>query len=183
MDSNPPLTFKIATEEWEFEQIHRLNYKTFVEEIPQHEANLTKMLVDQFHEENTYFICLRGDQLIAMVAVRARRPFSLDKKLKNLDSYLPKFGSICEIRLLAVEKPYRYGLVPYKLLQKMGHYCRQQRYELWLISGTVQQQKLYEHIGFVPFGPPVGPVEAQFQPMYLTLETVSEKFLKEEVHI
>jgi len=27
-------TYKIASEEWEFEQIHRLNYRTFVEEIP-----------------------------------------------------------------------------------------------------------------------------------------------------
>jgi hypothetical protein len=26
-------TFKVATERWEFEQIHELNYKTFVEEI------------------------------------------------------------------------------------------------------------------------------------------------------
>ena len=34
-----PLVFKFATEEWEFEQIHRLNYRTFVEEIPQHQAS------------------------------------------------------------------------------------------------------------------------------------------------
>ncbi|HRE06968.1 MAG TPA: hypothetical protein PKX00_15250 [Opitutaceae bacterium] len=30
------LHFKLATEAWEFEAIHRLNYRTFVEEIPQH---------------------------------------------------------------------------------------------------------------------------------------------------
>jgi hypothetical protein len=29
-----PIEFRIATEDWEFEQIHRLNYRTFVEEIP-----------------------------------------------------------------------------------------------------------------------------------------------------
>ena len=28
-----PLTFKVATEEREFEQIHRLNYETFVQEV------------------------------------------------------------------------------------------------------------------------------------------------------
>lgn len=32
--SPPALTFKIATEEQEFEQVHRLNYRTFVEEVP-----------------------------------------------------------------------------------------------------------------------------------------------------
>ena len=53
-----PLTFKVASEDWEFEQIHRLNYGTFVEEIPQHEGNAEKSLVDTFHGENTYFICV-----------------------------------------------------------------------------------------------------------------------------
>jgi hypothetical protein len=33
------LTYKIASEPWEFEQIHRLNYRTFVEEIPLHVSN------------------------------------------------------------------------------------------------------------------------------------------------
>src|SRR5262249_48533664 len=31
--------------------------------------------------------------------------------------------------------------------------------------------KLYQHLGFVPFGPLVGSAGAQFQPMYVTLET------------
>ena len=33
------LVFKVASADWEFEQIHRLNYRTFVEEIPQHASN------------------------------------------------------------------------------------------------------------------------------------------------
>ena len=39
MSAQPQLVFKFATEEWEFEEIHRLNYKTFVQEIPQHQAS------------------------------------------------------------------------------------------------------------------------------------------------
>ena len=31
------LIYKVADQDWEFESIHKLNYKTFVEEIPQHE--------------------------------------------------------------------------------------------------------------------------------------------------
>ncbi len=31
------LIYKVADQDWEFERIHKLNYKTFVEEIPQHE--------------------------------------------------------------------------------------------------------------------------------------------------
>ena len=76
-----PLQFKVATEEWEFEQVHELNYRTFVEEIPQHQATSTPRLVDKFHAENTYLVCLCGNQVVGMIAARGRRPFSLDQKL------------------------------------------------------------------------------------------------------
>ena len=84
------LTFKIAETSEEFEQIFHLNHETFAGEIPQHEAKASKKLVDKFHDENIYFICKKGDELIAMVAYRDKRPFSLDAKVPNLDSYLPK---------------------------------------------------------------------------------------------
>ena len=107
MSARTPLVFKVASEDWEFEQIHRLNYRTFVEEIPQHAASPAQRLVDKFHAENTYLICLAGRTLAGMLAVRGKRPFSLDQKLKDLDSYLPAGRKICEIRLLAVEKQFR----------------------------------------------------------------------------
>src|ERR1051326_5685775 len=96
MTSQPRLKFKIATEEWEFEAVHRLNYKTFVEEIPQHEARATQRLVDKFHHENTYIICLNGKELVGMMAMRGKRPFSLDKKVEKLDSYLPEGRKLVE---------------------------------------------------------------------------------------
>ena len=166
-----PIEFKIATEDWEFEQIHQLNYKTFVEEIPQHQPSGAGRLVDKFHDENTYVICLSGKQLIGMLAVRAKRPFSLDQKLPNLDSYLPPGRSVCEIRLLAVEKNYRMGQVSVGLLRFVGDYCKSHGYDLGVISGTTRQQKLYKHMGFVPFGPLVGTGDAVFQPMYITQES------------
>lgn len=87
--STSALQFKIATEDWEFEQIHELNYRTFVEEIPQHQPAEQPRLVDKFHEENTYLICVAGNRVVGMLAARGRRPFSLDQKLANLDSFLP----------------------------------------------------------------------------------------------
>jgi len=107
MNPQEPLVFKVATEDWEFEQIHRLNYKTFVEEIPQHQASPTQRIVDKFHAENTYLICLSNQKLVGMLAVRGNRPFSLDQKLPELDSHLPPGRTICEIRLLAIERKFR----------------------------------------------------------------------------
>jgi GNAT superfamily N-acetyltransferase len=162
--------FKIATEPREFEQIHKLNYETFVEEIPQHRPHKGRTLVDKFHKENTYVICTDKDKLIGMLSVRNKRPFSLDEKLSNLDSYLPRNRAKCEIRLLSIRKNYRHTLLFRDLISKTVKYCRRQGYELAVISGALKQQKLYEHIGFVPFGPIVGTPEASYQPMYLTIE-------------
>ena len=64
-------------------------------------------LVDKFHPENTYLICLSGRKLAGMLAARGNRPFSLDQKLEKLDSYLPAGRKVCEIRLLAIEKKFR----------------------------------------------------------------------------
>lgn len=169
------LTYKIATEDWLFEAIHRLNYKTFVEEIPQHGQNPDKRLVDKFHHENTYIVCLRGRRLRGMVALRAKRPFSLDQKLDGLDSYLPTGRSLCEIRLLAVETTERSGIVFHGLMRALLQHCRAQGYDLGVISGTVRQLKLYKHLGFIAFGPRVGMAGAQFQPMYIALEAVESR--------
>ncbi|HXT39574.1 MAG TPA: GNAT family N-acetyltransferase [Candidatus Angelobacter sp.] len=174
MNAERKLKFKIAVDETEFEQIFRLNYKTFVEEIPQHAPNPEHRLVDRFHHENTYLIALDEDQLVGMMAVRDKRPFSLDEKLGNIDRYLPPGRKICEVRLLAVLASHRNGMVFQGLLKLLLDYGLSQHYNLAVISGTVRQQKLYKHLGFVPFGPLVGSQDAQYQPMYLTLEEFVE---------
>jgi len=172
MKQTSALVFKVASERREFEQIHSLNYRTFVERIPQHPPNVEKKLVDKFHKENTYFICLRDKKLLGMICVRDKRPFSLDEKLENLNDYLPVAKSICEIRLLAVEKYCNTSRIFFNLITRVAHYFMSQGYDLAIISGTVLQLKLYRHIGFVPFGPLVGRNGAKFQPMYITKEAV-----------
>jgi aspartate aminotransferase-like enzyme/GNAT superfamily N-acetyltransferase len=166
---SPGVRVKIASEPWEFEEIHRLNYRTFVEEIPQHQANADGVLVDRFDRENTYIIALDGRRLLGMIAVRGTRPFSLDAKLPDLDAYLPPAQRVCEFRLLAVDPPHRAGRLLQPLIEALWHHCEARGYDLALISGTTRQTKLYAHLGFVPFGPRVGTPGAEYQPMMLTL--------------
>jgi aspartate aminotransferase-like enzyme len=184
--STRALQFKVASEDWEFEQIHQLNYRTFVEEIPQHQPSPTPRLVDKFHTENTYLICISNNRIVGMIAARGRRPFSLDQKLPNLDSYLPPGRRTCEIRLLSVEKDFRNSQVFRGLTALMWQYGLEHGYDLGVISGTTRQQRLYRHLGFVPFGPLLGSGEAVFQPMYLTLENFekqAEEFLREPIRL
>ena len=175
MNKDSSLTFKIADQDWEIEAVHRLNYKTFVEEIPQHSPGDSGLLIDKFHHQNTYVICLDGRRLAGMVAMRGDRPFSLDQKIPELDSFLPSDRKILEVRLLSVEKEYRNGYVFKGLLELVVSHGKQIGYDLAIISGTTRQEKLYRHLGFIPFGPLVGSGDAVFQPMYLTLEVIEEK--------
>ena len=156
-----PLVVRVAREAWEFEAIHRLNYATFVEEIPQHAANDDRLLVDRFHDENVYVVALRDRQLVGMIALRETRPFSLDSKLPDLDRYLPPGSSPCEIRLLAVEPEARQGaerqgFVFLALARALARHALASGFDVAVISGTTRQLELYRHVGFEPFGPLVG---------------------------
>ncbi|HVR84809.1 MAG TPA: aminotransferase class V-fold PLP-dependent enzyme [Planctomycetota bacterium] len=171
------LEFRIATENAEFEQIHRLNYRTFVEEIPQHSPREERRLVDKFHSENTYLVALVDGALVGMLACRDRRPFSLDQKVPDLDRYLPPGRKICELRLLAIDASQRRargGKILQGLLGLLRRHGRERGYNLAIISGTTRQLRLYRHIGFEAFGPLVGSAEAAFQPMAITLEAFQE---------
>src|SRR5262245_31789739 len=151
--SKPELRIKVATEAWEFEQIHRLNYRTFVEEIPQHEANPEGRLVDRFHAENVYVIALNGRELVGMVAIRHQRPFSLDSKVPNLDAHLPAGRRPIECRLLAIAPEFRKTSVFVALFEHLVRFCVEDGFDIAVISGTTRQLKLYRHLGFIPFGP------------------------------
>lgn len=161
--------FKIANNEEEFKQIHKLNYMTFVEEIPQREANEDRILIDQFHDENFYVICKKSDKIIGMLALRGKRPFSLDKKIPDLDSYLPEHNSVCEVRMLSIIKKYRSSVVFVGLLKTLKS-VMEERYDLILISGYLKHLKLYKNLGFNNFAYPVGKKGALYQPMYLRYE-------------
>ncbi|MBV8520270.1 MAG: aminotransferase class V-fold PLP-dependent enzyme [Acidobacteria bacterium] len=170
----PQFRFKIASDPRELEQIHALNYRTFVEEIPQHSPNSDGRLVDRFHDENVYAISLSGERVVGMLAIREQRPFSLDQKLGNIDDFLPAVRKPCEVRLLAVEKEHRTGPVLPGLLSVLWEHAHARQFDCAVISATTRQLKLYGHLGFVPFGQLVGTEEAAFQPMYITRERFLE---------
>lgn len=159
---------KIARSEEEFHSIAQLNYETFVEEIPQHEADGSGVRVDPFHAQNTYLIVLADTELVGMIALRSDRPFSLDLKIGNVEQYLPDARKLCEIRLMAVRKKYRNGRVFFLMARALSDYCYEKGFDAAVISGTTRQLKLYGQIGFGAIAAPVGGGEAVFVPMATT---------------
>jgi hypothetical protein len=172
---------KFAETEQELSQVHKLNYETFVEEIPQHQENNRKILVDKLHAKNKYIIAVYQEEVLGMVAVNDERPFSLDVKIPEIEKHLPPFNKALEIRLLSVKPTNRGGKVFFLLARKIVEWGYGLNYNLVLISGTTRQIKLYEKIGFTGFYKVIGSGEAMYQPMYLDvnkfIENHGEKFM------
>jgi hypothetical protein len=162
--------------ESEFEQIHFLNYKTFVEEIPQHRTNDARLLVDKFHFKNRYLIAKEGEFVCGMICYNLDRPFSLDAKINNLDRFLPSHKNLAEVRLLAVSEKERSKPVAYRLLKELCHALIRADVDAAVISGTTRQLGIYRKMGFIPFGPLVGTPEASYQPMYITVNLLRDDF-------
>ena len=152
--------------------IHALNYRTFVEEIPQHTPNAARRHIDRFHDENVYAVYEVEDRIVGMVSGRTQRPFSLDQKLGSVDDYLPAGRTPVEIRLLAVEPEFRASRVFAQLVGFITRHFMAQGFDLGIMSGTTRQLRLYRHLGFHAFGPLIGTDQASYQPMYITAEEV-----------
>jgi hypothetical protein len=171
------LKVKIASEDWELEQVYSLTYRTFVEEIPQHAPNDERRRVDGLLAQSSCYVCLDGRRLRGMVVVCGQRPFSLDAKLPDLDSYLPPHRSPCEVRLLAVERDDRRGTVYTALMGAVLRHAHQHGHDIAVLSGAERQLPLYHHMGCVPIGPRVGTAAAPYQGMYLTWDRLSPSLL------
>jgi Acetyltransferase (GNAT) domain len=161
------------------ESIHQLNYRAFVEEIPQHPPNAERRLVDRFHRQNVYVVARDNaayrdkKALIGMVCLRGDRPFSLDAKLNDLDALLPHAARICELRLLYLVPEARRSAVFYGLCRALFTEAIARQFDLAIVSATLRETRLYQHLGFTAFGPEVGSDAARYQPMWLNLERLT----------
>lgn len=171
-----PVDIRFATND-EFQDIFKLNHEIFAEEIPQHLQSQDGLLVDKFHAGNKYVVALNTQEnLIGMVCYNSSRPFSLDGKLSNIEQYLPAHDKIVEIRLFAVKPEYRKQGVAISMLQLLIPHLIENGFDLGVISGSVKEQKLYDGIGAVSFGPLVGTDKVPYQPMYFYVSNLKGLF-------
>lgn len=162
--------FKVADTPAEFAQIHQLNYRTFVREIPQHADDRSGQLVDKFHEKNRYLVALRDETVVGMLSAHDAPPFSVTARLPDPTVLTAAGVRPVEIRLLAVEPAERNSPVLSGLVWALYQDARERGYTHFVISGVTGQLALYEHLGFVPLGPPVAGGAATFVPMWLPVD-------------
>src|SRR5262245_8566718 len=170
-----PYLFKFAETAEELDQVHRLNFRTFVREIPQHaDPGSDGRLIDKFHHKNRYLICVKDGRVVGMLAAHGEPPFSVADRMPDPSVLTQKGVRPVEIRLLAVDPEERDTAVLVELVLNLFHYARGWDSTHFVISAVVEQRALYEHLGFVPLGPPVGTGRATFLPMWASLGQVQD---------
>lgn len=161
--------FKRAETGREFEEIHRLNHRTFVDEIPQHQGTDSGLLIDKFHHKNCYFIVLRSDRVVGMVSTHDQAPFSVADRLQE-PAILHRPGTKpLEVRLLAIEPTERHSTMFFGLVWCLYEHAKTNGYTHLYISGVEERVDLYERLGFVALGPSVPCGNAAFVPMVLAI--------------
>lgn len=161
--------FKRAETGQEFEEIHRLNHRTFVDEIPQHQGTGTGLLIDKFHDKNSYFIVLRSGRLVGMLSTHDQPPFSVADRLQDPE-ILNRLGTKpLEVRLLAIEPDERNSTMFFGMIWCLYEHSKAHGYTHLYISGVEARVDMYERLGFVALGPAVPCGKATFVPMVLTV--------------
>ncbi|MEX2219268.1 MAG: aminotransferase class V-fold PLP-dependent enzyme [Phycisphaerales bacterium] len=160
-----PYSFKAAVDDDELEQVHRLNYQTFVREIPQHADPGGGRLVDKFHEKNVYLVAKRERRVVGMVSAHDQPPFSVAEKLPD-PALLEGLGDrILEVRLLAIGRAERSSMVFAGLGFILHRYAQLNGYTHLVISGIADRERMYGRLGFKALAPAVRSGEASFIPM------------------
>ena len=167
-----PYLFKVAETPEEFEQVHKLNYETFVREIPQHEDHGEGQLVDKFHEKNTYLICMKDGKMVGMMCFHDQPPFSAADRMPNPELLSQPGMRPLEVRLMTIIPEERSSPALSGLVWLLNEHAVKHGYTHFLISSIDSQRELHHHLGFVELGPDVGPPHARFAPMIATLAQV-----------
>lgn len=173
-----PYLFKQAESDQEFDQIHQLNYRTFVREIGQYSDPGTGRLVDKFHHKNVYFIGLKHGRVVGMLSAHDQPPFSISDRLED-PKLLEKPGmNVMEVRLLAVEPDERHSSLFFGLIYTIYHYAMEKGKTHLVISGVSNRLRMYQRLGFVPLGPAVQSGQAMFIPMILDFNRIPRKLFR-----
>lgn len=163
------VVFKPVTTAEELGQVHRLNHRTFAEELGQYEASESGELVDRFHGVNRYFVAKNGDAVIGMISINSTAPFSIEKRLHNPAAMLATIPGPSEVRLLAIKSDARRGIVLAGLFWQVYAEARRQGRSHLLISGIAERAEMYRALGFRDLGAAVSSGDASYIPMAMAL--------------
>jgi aspartate aminotransferase-like enzyme len=166
------IVFREATTCDDMRQVCALNHRTFAEELGQHPAVTSGLLIDRFHDSNRYFIAAQGEKVVGMVSVHAGPEYSVARRLSDPRA-LKQYPGALEVRLLAIAQHVRNRTILAGLIWMIYEFAVTNRYSHLLISGLLGREPMYRKLGFQPLGPAVQEGAASFIPMVMDIRDYS----------
>ena len=163
------VTFKPLTTAEELKQVHRLNHRTFAEELGQYEIQDSGELPDRFDTGNRYFVAKLDEAVVGMISINGMAPFSIEKRLTNAAETLARLRDPSEVRLLAIRSDVRNGIVVAGLFWQVYAEARRQGTSHMLISGIEDRAEMYRSLGFRDLGEAVPSGAVRYIPMAMDL--------------
>ena len=171
--------FKLAETADEFDQLRRLNHRIFAEEVGQHPADASGLLIDRFESKSEYWIAVHNGAVVGMLSVHDQPPYSVEKRLPSPEALDHWPSPKLEVRLLAIDPEHRNRLVLLGLLGNMAVQALHRGYATILASGITGRLEMYRRFGFEELGPPVEDGRAAFVPLALRLDRLPRKIRHE----
>ncbi|UDQ98757.1 GNAT family N-acetyltransferase [Lentisphaerota bacterium WC36G] len=171
------ITVRPPSNKDEILQLCKLNHQVFANELRLHHNQDNGILIDKFHQKNSYIGAWKDNTAIGMICTHSEEPFSAVERFKNIIKKYIIDGATAEIRLFALQKKYRKNsklavLLGTKLFKELA----KQNIQRIIISGISQQQEFYEHIGFKTVGDAVQEEYAAFFPMIANPQEVLDRY-------
>lgn len=134
--------------------IYGIRHAVYAEELAQHPTNDAKILTDALDQFNIYIVAVINDQIVGFVSITppGRRIYSIDKYLAREQLPFKVDGSLYEVRLLTVKKPYRNHKIAYLLMYTANRWVQAQGGQRVMILGRQEILNMYLRVGLQTAG-------------------------------
>jgi hypothetical protein len=168
------LRLKLA-EERDRPAIYRLRHTIYAGELRQYPENSLGQLSDALDAYNSYIAAFESDgRLIGFISITPPgHSYSVEKYMDRADLPFPVDEMLYEVRLLAVEKAHRAGLVPPLLLYASLRWIEIQGGRRMMALGRSELIPMYRKLGFELAGRQVFSGAITLELMSLSLDRTS----------
>lgn len=136
----------------EREEIYRIRYQVYAEELHQHHENKEMKLKDDLDAFNEYIIAKVGNEIAGFISITPPNgKYSIDK-YRARDTLPFLYHNAYELRILTVVEKYRKNKISLYLLYALARYVSIKNGDLVIGIGRDVLMDFYKSIGFIDAG-------------------------------
>ncbi|MCF8217233.1 MAG: aminotransferase class I/II-fold pyridoxal phosphate-dependent enzyme [Chlorobium sp.] len=169
------ITVRLATRS-DRNQIYKIRYQVYAEELGQHQSNVFRKLQDNLDEFNEYVVVKYFDTVIGFVSITPPNDtgYSIDKYVSRSEIPLSFHDALFELRLLTVVEEWRHSIAILLLVYGTYKYLKLKNASEVIAIGRAEIMSLYEGLGFKTLGKRILSGKVTYELMYIDDKSFEE---------